>query len=103
MNTDRYNIDYAIKTGTYYHKDTPTIVCDILEDARKSQKRLKVTHGLNDVQCGYIARSCGPIKVPIMRYNTRAYGGPAMFDNYIVKIEYANKRDGAQPLYDVTR
>lgn len=98
---DKYNKKYADATGTYYHKETPTIVCDILEDSRTSQKRIKIHYGdiktgkaWGDIATCRVGRSTGTKKIPLEIYNARSLGGGAILDHCIVQIEHANKKDG---------
>ncbi len=101
--TDSYGITYQIVNGTAYHADTPPQVIDILEKCLHSRRqyRFRIWDGdrntgraWGDIETGYIERSTGPIKIPILISNTRSLGGPGLLDHCIVKIEYANKKDG---------
>jgi len=97
----QYNEKYAEMTGTFYKKDTPIIVCDILEESRISKKRIKIHYGdtktgkaWGDIVTCHVGRSTGSIKIPLTIANSRSHGGGSLLDNCIVKIEHANKRDG---------
>jgi hypothetical protein len=46
--------------------------------------------------CGYVSRSGGQYKVPIVLYNKRTRGGPSILDHCIVKIQTAR---GGKVLY----
>ena len=46
--------------------------------------------------CGYVSRSMGPIKIPIVLYNKRTRGGPSILDHKIVKIQESR---GGKVLY----
>lgn len=81
--------------GTYYHKDTPDKVIEILERCRKNHTRVQVFYGDTKTgrdwheehdTMGYIGRSTGPISIPILVYNSRSYGGGALLDHCIVRI-----------------
>ena len=103
-----------IKNGTRYHKDCPAQVIRTLEEARLAYNmgrgyRLRIYYGdpttgkwWGDIEAGYIGRSVGPKKIPILIYNKLSRGGTSILDNFIVKIEYANKRQGGV-LFDVIR
>jgi hypothetical protein len=95
--------EYQTVNGTSYNEKTNKKVIEILERARKEGLRLKFafgdtitgrdweeTHGVT----GYIGRSSGNIKVPILLNNRRSLGGAALLDHCIIKIEYANKKRG---------
>lgn len=96
-----YNKEYADMTDTYYHEDTPLIVCDILEESRISLHRIKIHYGdvktgkpWNDTISCHVGRSTGSIKIPLSIMNSRSHGGTSILDNCIIKIEHANKRNG---------
>ena len=93
-------IKYKVRNGMYFHASTDENICfDILE-ANTYHERLKIWLGdvktgkaWGDVETGYIGKSTGEIKIPLVVYNTRSFGGGALLDHCIVKIEYANKRN----------
>lgn len=101
---------YKMVNGTFYHDETSYEVIRILENARDPKRiyhlkhvpyRLKISFGdtktgkaWGDVETGYIGRSTGTIKIPLIINNQKSTGGPALLDHCIVKIEYANKKDG---------
>jgi hypothetical protein len=95
--------------GTTYSNDTPKEVIDILERARRLKWRLRIHLGdpktgkpWGDIETGYIGRSCGSIKIPLVIYNTRTTGGPGLLDRCIICIEHANKKSGGV-LFDCRR
>lgn len=81
--------------GTSYRDETPRSVVHILDQCRRHGTRIRVHYGdpstgedwgeANDLT-GYVGRSCGPVKVPLLIYNTRSRGGPPLLDHCIVKI-----------------
>ena len=100
----RYIIKYKVTpSGTAYHRDTPDSLVQILENLRNSRARVRIYLGdrntgrdweeSSDV-FGAVGRSTGRIKIPILVNNARSFGGGALLDNCIVKLEYANKKDG---------
>ena len=84
------------------------MVIDILEACRKSKTRIKFRYGHTTGenigqdwgdsmdQCGYIGRSGGQYKVPIVLYNKRTHGGPSILDHKIIKIQTSR---GGEVLY----
>lgn len=92
-----------IENGTSHHSDTPAEVVRVLEEVRRSCARIRVHYGdtttgrdwmdVYDVT-GCVSRSTGPIKVPILLHNRRSLGGTPMLDHCIVRIRYANRREG---------
>lgn len=109
---------YKVLNGTFYHLDTPDDLVYTLERLRTNGTRIRLHYG--DVQtgkdwmdvydvAGKLSRSMGPVKIPILIHNARSMGGGGILDNCIVRIRYANKRQGRDiykhPLYheDLTR
>lgn len=104
----------TVKNGTHYSPDCPSQVIMAIETARLAHSvgrgyRLRIYYGdpatglwWGDTQSGYIGRSAGPIKVPLVLWNKVSRGGPAILDHCIVRVEYANKRQGGV-LFDVIK
>lgn len=87
------------KNGTSYDSRTPDEVIAILENARLNRQRLHVSLGetndergrlgqdwLDENGYGYIGRSTGTIKIPLLVHNRRSRGGPGLLDHCIVRI-----------------
>ena len=81
--------------GTTYHEETPDAVIHVLENARQSRTRLHISLGdqetgkdwLEEFEThGYVGRSMGPVKVPLMIANCRSLGGGSILDHCIVRI-----------------
>jgi len=88
-------IEYKIINGTAYHNSTPQEVINILENARLTKKRIRLFYGDSTTgKCwneehdiiGYIGRSTGNIKIPLLINNSRSFGGGALLDHCIIKI-----------------
>jgi hypothetical protein len=89
--------------GTTYDERTPRAVIDVLERARAEHLRVRIHYGdqgsgqdwgdVYDV-AGYIGRSTGPVKIPLLIANSRSTGGGAILDHCIVRIRFANRKDG---------
>jgi len=86
--------------GTTYHDRTPAEVVALLERNRTTsaytRPRLRLEYGdaetgraWGDVETGYVGRSSGPVKVPIILHNLRSMGGGAISDGSIVRISMA--------------
>lgn len=84
-----------IALGTWFHRNTPKAISDILESARKSGSRLRLFYG--DTQTGRdwleehdvigtIGRSTGALKVPLLIASSRSMGGGPILDHCIVRI-----------------
>lgn len=81
--------------GTSYHDETPDAVIRVLENARQNRTRLHVSLGDRDSgkdwleefeTHGYVGRSMGPVKVPLLVANRRSLGGGAILTHCIVRI-----------------
>lgn len=91
--------------GTSYDLRTPNEIVRVLEQARLNRTRLHISLGdtdngrdwleENDI-IGYVGRSMGPIKVPLLIANRRSLGGGAILDHCIVRIRLSV---GGQVLY----
>ena len=96
--------------GTTFHDETPIAVCNILNDAINSRQSKRIRIFLGDSETGkdwnewydtigYIGRSCGPVKIPLMIHNTRSHGGGAVLDHCIVRITIDKKTVYQHPNY----
>lgn len=81
--------------GTSYHDETPDEVIRVLESARTNRTRLHIslgdtTSGLDWLEefesNGYVGRSMGPVKVPLLVANRRSLGGGSILTHCIVRI-----------------
>jgi len=93
---------YNVVNGTYYHKNTPEKIIRILENARNSKRRLRFYFGNTKTGkdwdeihgvVGYVGRSTGEIKIPLLIYNSRSLGGGALLTDAIVKIETSKNKN----------
>ncbi|MFH1980386.1 MAG: hypothetical protein ABIL58_00950 [Pseudomonadota bacterium] len=83
--------------GTTYHRDTPRQVVRALEDARQRSPKPRVRIFLGDTETGrdwleendvtgFIGRSMGPVKVPLLLHTRHSDGGGAILDHCIVRL-----------------
>lgn len=81
--------------GTWFSPGTPEIVCQLLENARISRKKIRIFYG--DPQTGRdwleefdtigrVGCSTGTLKEPLLITEQETYGGGAILTNRIVKI-----------------
>ncbi len=89
---------YQVIDGTSYHETTSIEVIRILERARLSKTRLHISFGETDGEkagldwleendvYGFIGRSMGPVKIPLLIHSRRSLGGPGLLDHCIVRI-----------------
>lgn len=96
---------YREVNGTSYNKKTPAEVISVLEAARKTGTRIKLHYGDTETGkdwkdeynvTGYVGRSNGLRKVPILLHNSRSTGGISILDHCIIKIK---KSKGGEVLY----
>ena len=102
--------DYKIVNGIYFKKDTNDDVCNILAKYCGDKKqRVRVFYGNTDTgkdwlevynTIGYIGKSCGNIKIPLMLSKRDSAGGSPILDDYIVKITINKKVVYKHPLYN---
>lgn len=101
---EREGMKYKVtESGTAYHIDTPDHLVEKLERLRENQTRIVVDYG--DVKTGIswneehdtrgrIGRSTGRIKIPLLIYSSRSWGGGGLLDNCILSIKHSNKSEG---------
>lgn len=102
-------IEYKItENGTAYHAETPEEIIKVLETCRMLKKRVRLFYG--DTQTGrdwleefdtmgYIGRSTGQIKIPLLIKTVRSMGGGAILDHCIVRITVDGKDQYRHPSY----
>lgn len=86
---------YKVYNGTWYCLDTPDRVIQILDGAMKNHERIRIFYGNTETgrdwmeiydTIGYVSRSCGNVKIPLLIKNSRSIGGTGILDDSIVKI-----------------
>lgn len=89
---------YNVQNGTSYHIETLQQVINVLERARTCRERIIVHYGDTKTgldwqdtygTTGYVGRSTGTNKIPLLVYNARSLGGGGILDHCIVKITTA--------------
>lgn len=98
--TNDNGIKFKIINNTAYHEETPDQVVTILDNAISSKYRVRLHYGdvktgrdwqeIYDIE-GYIGRSTGTLKIPLLVHNSRSLGGGAILDHCIVKITTTRK------------
>lgn len=100
---------------TWYHVDTPDRLIELLEYYRNSGDRVRLFYGDTATgrdwgeeydTMGYIRRSSGKIKIPILLHNSRSRYGGAILDHCIVKLTVGGRvtychPDYNQPVYTI--
>jgi len=83
-----------IINGTSYNQNTTDNVIEVIENSRLKRIRIKIDYGhengqswgeTNDV-IGYVGRSTGTSKIPLLIHNKRSLGGNAILTHCIVRI-----------------
>lgn len=81
--------------GTTYREDTPQKVIEVLESVMINNQRIRVFYGNTETGrswldehdvMGYVGRSTGKIKIPLLIPKSNSYGGSAILDDCIVMI-----------------
>ena|SRR5688572_4425388 len=97
-NGDYREVKYkkSLLTGLHYRPETPDKVIQVLDYAHNNNLRLRFYFGDNitgrdweetsDIK-GYVGSSTGKIKIPLVIYNKRSFGGMWLMDDRLVKIE----------------
>lgn len=91
-------IKYKVVNGTAYHEETPDAVIEVIEEALHSNRAICLRFCFGDTETGkdwceenytigYIGRSTGEIKVPLLLKSTKSSGGDALLDHCVVKID----------------
>ena len=98
---------YKEVNGTSYNTETPNQLIEVLEAARKNKTRVIIDYGNTTTKqswnetfdtTGYISRSTGRIKVPILIHNIRSTGGGSILDNCILSVKESK---GKKVLYQL--
>ena len=84
--------------GVYYTDNTPKKVVMCLETARASRRRIRLFYG-KDGSCwdeefdtiGYVSKSTGTKKIPLLKNNRRSMGGGAILTDCIIRIDTRTK------------
>lgn len=86
---------YKVINGTSYNQDTPQKLIDVLENCRLNKTRIVIDYGdtatgiswneVNDV-VGYVGRTTGNDKIPLLVYNSRSFGGTWITQSKILHI-----------------
>ena len=97
---------YRVIDGTAIDIRTDDKVARFIAFHRGDQARFKFHYGdpltgkaWGDIEIGSIGRSTGSIKIQLLISNSRSHGGGSLLDYCIVKIEWANKKNGIRQLY----
>ena len=99
---DSQGTEYQVYNGTAYHVDTPDEVIAILDRALNSHRDYRIRLFYGDTETGldwleqydttgYVGRSTGSVKIPLLIPRSDSIGGASILDNCIVKITI-NKR-----------
>ena len=99
--------EYKVVNGTSYSVNTSDKVIEVLERCRNNRTRIVVDYGdvetkesWNEVYdvSGYVGRSNGIYKVPLLIHNSRSLGGGCILTDCILSIKESK---GKRVLYSV--
>lgn len=99
---------YKVVNGISYQENTPDAVIRVLENAMRTNKRIRIFYGDTETgrdwmeiydTIGTIGRSCGQNKIPLLIKNNRSHGGGAILTDCIVKITIDKKVVYQNPKY----
>ena len=91
-----------LNSKTWFSPRTPLKVQKILEQARVNNQRLRIFLGDPDTGVcwleehdvvGYIGRSMGTMRIPLLIHNQRSHGGGAILTDCIVRILDSNCKE----------
>lgn len=94
---------YREFNNTCYSINCPDNLITILDSLLEPRRtiRVKIHYGdvktrqpWGDTESGYIGRSNGSCKIPLLVYNSRSTGGGGILTDHIIKIEYARRKAG---------
>jgi len=105
----------AYENEMWFCKDTPprlrALLLRLWQRHRKSVgcvgERMRFHYGdpktgqlWGDVVVGYVGRSTGRVKIPLVVHNSRSYGGQGLLDDCILLVDEARKnRHGGRDVY----
>lgn len=88
--------EYKVVNGTSYSVNTNDKVIEVLERCRSNKTRIVVDYGdvltkesWNEVYdvSGYVGRSSGTYKIPLLIHNSRSLGGGSILTDCILSIK----------------
>lgn len=100
---------YQIVNGTSYHAETSLNVIKWLETSRERKQRIRLFYGDTTITChnwneendtiGHVGRSTGSIKIPLLIKNSRSFGGGAILDHCIIRIDTKDSKGKIVTVY----
>lgn len=99
---------YKVVDGVSFNPSTPDQVVRILLNYMGTRQRIRVFYGDPKTgrdwgeeydTMGYVGRSMGPVKIPLLINNTRSYGGGGILTGSIVRITVDKRNVYVNPRY----
>lgn len=85
---------FVTESGTHFDTTTPPKLMVLLEELREKRIRVKIWLGdtktgkaWDDTETGYIGRSCGPIKIPLIIRRNSSGREEALLDQCIIRVQ----------------
>lgn len=97
-----------VHNGTTYNDATPFDVVKWLETSRERKQRIRLFYGnrktgicWNDEfdTIGHVGRSTGTSKIPLLIKNSRSFGGGAILDHCIIRIDTKDSSNKIRTVY----
>jgi hypothetical protein len=92
-----------IVNGTAFHAATPVELVAVVEHVRANRFRIRLDYGDTATgrswgetsdSVGYISRSTGEIKIPLLVRTARSAAGEALLDHCVLAMAHSNRRHG---------
>ena len=103
--------NYKVVDGTSFDPKTPNEVIHLLLHYMQSRQRIRVFYGDPKTgkdwgeeynTMGYVGRSMGPVKIPLIVNNSRSFGGDGMLTGNIVRITINRQNVYLHPKYHIS-
>lgn len=88
-------MEYFEVDGTFFKEGTKDEIVKVINICMRDSRRIVLDYGHDDGRSwgevcdvvGYVVRSGGSIKIPLLVYNSRSIGGGSILTNCIVQIK----------------
>ncbi len=109
--SEKTGAEYKVYNGTAYNKNTSNDVIKVLDMYLQGSRDQRVRIFYGDTKTGqdwneehdvigYLGRSCGQFKIPLMISKANSSGGAAILDHCIIKITVEKRTVYKHPKYN---